>query len=199
MGHNKERSEVKRMGKIRINANVFTYPMPVVLVGAMVKGKPNFMAVGWVSRVNANPPMLAVGISRAHHTPKGIKENGTLSVNIPSADMVDKVDYCGLVSGRTVDKAGIIQIFYGDLKTAPMIEECPIRMECKVLETIELPSINLIIGQIMAAFAEEKGLTDDKPDVQKIDLLVLTMPDNRYWGVGKYAGAAWEAGKSLKA
>jgi flavin reductase (DIM6/NTAB) family NADH-FMN oxidoreductase RutF len=45
------------MGKIRINANVFMYPMPVVLVGATVKGKPNFMAVGWVSRVNANPPM----------------------------------------------------------------------------------------------------------------------------------------------
>ena len=54
------------------------YPMPVVLVGAMIKGKPNFMAVDWVSRVNANPPMLAIGINKAHHTPEGIKENGTL-------------------------------------------------------------------------------------------------------------------------
>ena len=129
----------------------------------------------------------------------GIKENGTFSVNIPSADMVDKVDYCGLVSGRKADKAGLFHVFYGDLKTAPMINECPISMECKVFETIELPSNYLIIGQIMAAFAEERCLTDDKLDVQKIDPLTLTMPDNRYWRVGKYAVAAWEAGKSLKA
>jgi flavin reductase (DIM6/NTAB) family NADH-FMN oxidoreductase RutF len=113
--------------------------------------------------------------------------------------MVDKVDYCGLVSGRKEDKAKLFQVFYGDLKTAPMIDECPICMECKVLETIELPSNYLIICPIMAAFAEEKCLTDDKPDVQKIDPFTLTMPDNRYWKVGEYAGAAWEAGKSLKA
>ena len=113
--------------------------------------------------------------------------------------MVDKVDYCGLVSGRKADKSDLFQVFYGDLKTAPMINECPVSIECKVFETIELPSNYLIIGQIMAAFAENECLTDDKPDVQKIDPLTLTMPDNRYWRVGKYAGAAWEAGKSLKA
>jgi len=56
----------------------------------------------------------------------------------------------------------------------------------------------LIIGQITSAFAEEECLTDNKPDVQKIDPLILTMPDNRYWRVGKYAGAAWEVGKGLK-
>ena len=97
------------MGKIRINANVFMYPMPVVLVGAIVMGKPNFMAVGWISRVNANPPMLAIGINKAHHTSKGIKENETFSVNIPSADMLDRVDHCGLVSG----KRKIRPLFFG--------------------------------------------------------------------------------------
>jgi flavin reductase (DIM6/NTAB) family NADH-FMN oxidoreductase RutF len=187
------------MEKLRIDANVFMYPMPVVLIGATVNGKLNFMAVAWISRVNANPPMLAIGINRAHHTTEGIEENGTFSVNVPRADMVDKVDYCGLVSGKKADKARLFRIFYGDLKTAPMIEECPICLECKVIETIELPTNSLIIGQIMAAFAEKECLTDDKPDVQKIDPLTLTMPDNRYWRMGKYAGAAWEAGKSLKA
>jgi len=58
------------------------------------------------------------------------------------------------------------------------------------LEAIDIPSNYLIIGQVMAAFAEEKCLTDDMPDVQKIDPLVLTMPDNRYWSLGKY-GTAW--------
>ena len=80
-----------------------------------------------------------------------------------------------------------------------MIDECPICIECRVFETIDLPSNYLIIGQIMAAFAEDECLTDDKPDVQKIDPLTVSMPDNRYWRVGKYAGAAWEAGKSWKA
>jgi flavin reductase (DIM6/NTAB) family NADH-FMN oxidoreductase RutF len=139
--------------------------------------------------------MLAVGINRVHHTPEGIKENGTFSVNIPNADMVDEVDYCGLVSGRKADKSGLFQVFYGDLKTAPMINECPICIECKVFDTIELPSNYLIIGQIMGAFADEKCLTDDKPDVEKIDPIVLTMPDNRYWRVGKYAGASWGGGR----
>ena len=155
------------MGKIRINANVFLYPMPVVLVGTMVKGKPNFMAVGWISRVNANPPMLVIGINRNHLTPEGIKENGTFSVNIPRADMVEKVDYCGIVSGRKAEKDGIFQVFYGEQKTAPMIDDCPICMECKVFDTIELPTNYLIIGQITAAFAEEKCLTNNKPDVQR--------------------------------
>jgi flavin reductase (DIM6/NTAB) family NADH-FMN oxidoreductase RutF len=186
------------MGKIKINANIFLYPMPVVLVGAMVKGRPNFMAVGWISRVNANPPMLAIGINKNHLTPEGIKENGTFSVNIPQTDMVEKVDYCGIVSGRKADKAGIFRIFYGDHKTTPMIDECPICMECKVFDTIELPTNYLITGQITSAFAEEECLTDNKPDVQKVDPLTLTMPDNRYWQVGKYAGAAWEAGESWK-
>jgi flavin reductase (DIM6/NTAB) family NADH-FMN oxidoreductase RutF len=100
--------------------------MPIVLVGAMGKGKPNFMAVGWVSRVNANPPMLAVGINRVHHAPEGIKENGNFGMNIPSADMVDKVDYCSLVSRRKADKSGLFRVYYDDLKTTPMINECPI-------------------------------------------------------------------------
>ncbi len=99
--------------------------------------------------------MLSIGINKAHYTPEGIRENGTFSVNIPSANMVEKVDYCGLFSGRKIDKSKLFQIFYGDLKTAPMINECPICMECRVIETIDLPSHFLIIGQIMAAFAEK--------------------------------------------
>jgi flavin reductase (DIM6/NTAB) family NADH-FMN oxidoreductase RutF len=118
------------------------------------EGKPNFMTVGWVSRVNANPPMLAMGINKAHHTPEGIEEDWTFSVYIPSADMIDKVDYCGLISGRKADKAALFQVSYGDMKTVPMISECPISLECKVFEITGLPSNYLIIGQIMAAFAE---------------------------------------------
>ena len=66
--------------------------MPVVPVGAIVQGKPNFMTVGWVSRVNFKPPMIAVSINKAHYTSQGIRETGAFSVNIPGKTMVDSED-----------------------------------------------------------------------------------------------------------
>lgn len=186
------------MEKINIGNNVFVYPMPVTLIGATVREKANFMTVGWITRVNAKPAMLAVSLNKAHYTPTGIREAKTFSVNFPSADMIEKTDYCGLVSGRKTDKSGVFDVFYGELKTAPMIRECPLCIECKLTEICELPTNNLFIGEVAAAYTEEKFLTDGKPDVKKINPLVLTMPDNSYWTVGEYSGKAWSEGKKFK-
>ncbi|MFX1298215.1 MAG: flavin reductase family protein, partial [Promethearchaeota archaeon] len=102
---------------------------PVVLVGANVNGKPNYMTIGYVGGVNTNPAIIMIS-SAHHHTTKGILENGTFSINIPSSDQVIETDYCGVVSGRTIDKSEIFTTFYGELETAPMIKECPITCEC---------------------------------------------------------------------
>ncbi|WP_269848686.1 flavin reductase family protein [Methanosarcina horonobensis] len=126
--------------KIKIDNNVFVYPMPVTLLGANLKGKANFMALGWVSRVNANPPMLGVGVHKSHYTPEGIMENRSFSVNFPHSEMVKKTDYCGLVSGEKVDKSGLFEVFYGELETAPMIKECTLNLECRLIETLEFPT-----------------------------------------------------------
>ena len=186
------------MEKINIGANVFIYPMPVTLVGAMVGGRVNYMAVGWVTRVNAKPPILAVALNKIHYTPEGIKRTGTFSVNFPTANMVEETDYCGLVSGRKNDKSSVFKVFYGELETAPMIEDCPLCLECRLQDIYEFPTNNLFIGEIVAAYTEEGYLTDDKPDIHKMNPLVLTMPDNNYWTVGAHAGKAWGAGKKLK-
>ncbi len=186
------------MSKVNVGTNTSIYPLPVTLVGAVVAGRANFLAVGWVSRVNWTPPLLAVGLNKAHFTPKGIRENQTFSVNFPGADLMEKVDYCGLVSGHKVDKSGLFRVFYGELETAPLIEECPLVMECRLYQIVELPSHDLFIGEIVAAYADEDCLTDGKPDIVKINPLVLTMPDNNYWTVGAHAGRAWGAGKKLK-
>jgi flavin reductase (DIM6/NTAB) family NADH-FMN oxidoreductase RutF len=186
------------MEKLKLDSNVFLYPMPVVLVGAVVQGKPNFMTVGWVSRVNSKPPMIAVSMNKAHHTPKGILENRTFSVNIPERSMVEVTDYCGLVSGRTTDKAELFQLFYGDFKTAPMIVDCPLNMECMLVEAVDLPSNHLFIGEIVGAYCGREFMTDGNPDLRKIDPIVLTMPDNQYWAVGEPLGRAWSVGKGLK-
>ena len=87
------------MDKIPIGQNFFI-PMPVVLVGTQVAGKANFMTVGWCARANANPPMIACGIGNHHYTSEGIDETRTFSVNIPPSALLEKTDYCGLVSGR---------------------------------------------------------------------------------------------------
>jgi flavin reductase (DIM6/NTAB) family NADH-FMN oxidoreductase RutF len=108
------------VNKVRYPANVFIYPMPVTLLGVNVNSIPNFMALGWVSRVNATPPMIGCGVGNHHCTNKGILENKTFSINIPSVGMMEKTDYCGLVSGKTTDKSGLFDIFFtGSLRLRP--------------------------------------------------------------------------------
>ena len=79
--------------------------MPMTVVGATVKGQPNYLAVAWVCRVNASPPMMGVALGKGHHTNKGIREHKEFSVNVPGADLIKAVDYVGLVSGEKVDKS----------------------------------------------------------------------------------------------
>jgi len=186
------------MGKVNIGTNALLYPMPVTLIGANVGGRPNFMAVAWTSRINFKPPILAVALNKMHYTPEGIRENNSFSINIPSADMYEITDYCGIVSGRKADKSNIFDIFYGESKTAPMIKECPLSIECKLIDIYEMPTNCLYIGEVIATYTEDKYLTNGKPDIEKMNPIVLTMTDNRYWGVGKYLGKAWSDGKKLK-
>jgi len=184
--------------KIDLGPNAYVYPMPVVLVGAMVDGRPNFMTVAWVNRVNSQPPIWAVGLGKRHYTPVGIIANKTFSINFPSADMVAKTDFCGIVSGKRIDKSSVFDVFHGSLRNAPMIRECPLCVELEVVEIIDLPTNNLVLGEVKATYTEERYLSDGKPDIKKMNPLILTMPDNAYWTVGEYAGKAWGEGYKLK-
>lgn len=186
------------MIKVSVAPGLFNTPMPVSLVGAQVDGKPNFMTVAWLTRVNFDPPMLAVAIGTGHHTPRGIKENRTFSVCLPGPALLEKTDYCGIVSGVRVDKTRLFEVFYGDLETAPLIAECPLCVECALSRVVDLPSNQLFIGDVAAVHADPAVLTDGKPDPAKLLPLILTMPDNRYWKLGEVVGQAWHAGKALK-
>jgi flavin reductase (DIM6/NTAB) family NADH-FMN oxidoreductase RutF len=185
------------MGKIEIGKSRVVYPMPCSLVGANVAGKPNYLTVAWFSMVNPEPPYIGVAMNKAHYTNSGIKENGTFSVNIPSAQMAEVTDYCGIVSGRKADKAGVFETFYGKLETAPMIRECPFSVECRLVQAVQLPAEELFIGEIIAAYCEESCLTDGAPDMKKINPFVLSMPDRKYLALGQEIGPAWQMGKKL--
>lgn len=185
------------MEKEKIGNNFFI-PMPVVLVGAQVDGRANFMTVGWCSRVNAAPPMIACAIGNSHFTPKGIAETKTFSVNIPPRSLVEKTDYCGIVSGAKTDKSEVFEIFYGGLETAPMISECPVTIECSLVRTVPLQTNSIYIGEIAGVYADGRVIKNGKADFTEIDPVFLTMPDNNYWSLGDHAGDAWKAGRKLK-
>ena len=181
--------------KITLDSRNVLYPMLTTLVGATVNGRPNFLAIAHVGIMDFHT--VSVSINRTHHTTPGIKENKTFSVNIPSADMVRETDYCGLVSGREVNKAELFTVFYGSLKTAPMIEECPINMECRLARTVEFPKHDVFMGEIVATYCSEECLTEGALNISKLQPLLFTMSDKGYWKLGERLATAWSAGKKL--
>jgi flavin reductase (DIM6/NTAB) family NADH-FMN oxidoreductase RutF len=185
--------------KTKLGSKPLLFPHPVALVGADVDGKPNYMTIAFIGVVNMNPGMIAFGGNRKHHTNRGILANKTFSVNIPSEAMLEAADYVGLNSGEKTDKSGLFEAFYGVLKNAPMITECPISMECKLLQTLDLGGLDTIfIGEIVETYADESVLTAGNPDIAKVKPFVFSMSDNRYHAVGRPLGKAWSIGKDYK-
>jgi len=149
------------MGKVKTGAYNPIPVVPIALVGANVNEKPNYMAVGFVNGVNIKPPIVYVSLNKKHHTPKGIIENNTFSINIPSTNYVVETDYCGLVSGKSVDKSGIFTTFYGELETAPMIEEFPIICECRYTgQKLEFAMDIVYFGEATSTFGVRCSIFD---------------------------------------
>jgi flavin reductase (DIM6/NTAB) family NADH-FMN oxidoreductase RutF len=182
--------------KVELGAKNCLYPLPTILVGANVNGKPNYIVIAHVGI--ADPGAITLGMNKVHYTNAGIKENGTFSVNIPSVDMVKMTDYCGLVSGRHVDKSGLFQPFYGQLGTAPMIEECAINMECRLVQTVDFPKHDVFIGEVVATYCDEEHLVEGVVDFAKVSPILFVMNDRSYWKLGPRLGKAWDIGKELK-
>jgi flavin reductase (DIM6/NTAB) family NADH-FMN oxidoreductase RutF len=171
------------------------YPMLVILVGALVDGKPNYATIAHVGIIDFTH--LSVSMGKSHYTNAGIKANRTFSVNLPSQAMVKETDHCGLVSGKKEDKSGIFKTFFGSLETAPMIEECPLNMECKLIQTIDMERHDVFIGEIVQTYFDENCLDSGKPDFEKI-APVLFSPAAHYFRLGERFASAWSVGKELK-
>jgi flavin reductase (DIM6/NTAB) family NADH-FMN oxidoreductase RutF len=99
--------------------------------------------------------MIGVALGKIHHTNAGIHENKAFSVNIPGRDLMEKTDYCGIITGKTTDKTKLFEVFYGEFANAPMIRECPLCFECRLVQAVDLPSNTLFIGEIASAYTEE--------------------------------------------
>jgi flavin reductase (DIM6/NTAB) family NADH-FMN oxidoreductase RutF len=182
--------------KIELGAKNCLYPLPTVLVGALVDGKPNYLTIAHVGIME--PDAVSLGMNKQHYTNQGIKTNKTFSINIPSTKLVKETDYCGLVSGKDKNKADLFKTFYGKLKTAPMIEQCSINMECELIKTVDFPNHDIFIGKIVATHCNEAVLTNGVVDFEKVQPILFVMNDQSYWSLGKKLAKAWDVGKELK-
>ena len=186
------------MEKVQADFNTLRYPLPITLVGAIVEGKPNFLTIGYFAILSHLPPIVSITLYKNHYTVKGIKENGAFSVNIPSADMVEIADYCGIASGRKVDKSNLFKSFYGLLNTVPMIEECPLNIECKLFQTIETGNNLIFLGEVASVYANEEVLSEGAPDIRAINPLVLFGSVYHSWEFGPEIAGAYRIGKKFK-
>ena len=189
------------MAKVILGPRTLIYPMPSLLVGAQVDGKPNFMAVAWGGIAGSTPPMISVAIQPHRYTYQGIRQNMTFSVNVPSTDLVKETDYCGIATGAKVDKTRVcdFKVFYGRIETAPLIEQCPVNLECSVVHILNLGSHSLVVGRIDETHISEDCLTDGKPDVTKIKpFSYVTSPQQQYQALGDVIARAFHVGLELR-
>lgn len=181
--------------KVNLGAKNCLYPMPATLVGANVNGRATFITMAHVGM--ADPAAIFLSMNKRHYTNDGIKENGTFSVNIPSIEMVKVTDYCGLVSGREVDKAALFETFYGKLGTAPMIKECIINMECRLLQTVDFRRHDIFLGEVVETYCDERCLKDSIVDFSQVHPILFVMNDRSYWKLGEQFAKAWSIGKEF--
>ena len=160
-------------------------PLPVVLVGAMVNDRPNYLVIGYISPFNFGRHIF-FSLYKKRYTRIGIEKNKTFSVNIPSEDLLTETNICGSKSGRDVDKSSLFDTFYGELETAPMIQQCPINMECEVSEILDYDPNEGIIGRVVKSYADPRSLTDGKLDWRKVHPIIWTTGgDFNYYRLGE--------------
>ncbi len=184
------------MEKVALGPMPYMSVMPTLLVGAMVKGKPNYMTAAWATVACMAPPMVCVAINKGRFTAIGIEENRTFSLNVPSVHQVVETDHCGLVSGSNEDKSTVFHSFYGKLKTAPLAQECPVNIECRVYRSVDCGSHMLYIGEVVEIHADESCVTDGKLNNERIRPIIYAQ--YAYYDVGSQIDKAFFAGKRYK-
>lgn len=176
------------------------YPSLTTIVGVMVDGRPNFSAIAHVGIMNHGAPQyLSVGINKAHHSGAGIKEHGEFSICVPGEGLMVETDYVGLVSGRNTDKSGVFELFWGGLKHAPLIAQCPVCMEMKLDRVLDFERHEVFVGEIVATHVDEAALdAEGKVDIGKVKPLLFDMASTSYWSLGRALGQCWSVGKDMK-
>lgn len=170
-------------------------PFPAMIVGTMRNEKPTYTTVG-AGGCACLAPVLCVSLKNTHYITEGIQQSGYFSVNIPSTALMKEMDYCGMASGKNVDKSGLFTHFFDAAGQAPMIEACPLNFLCKVCDSKEIQGFTMFFGDIVAAYASEDCVTQGKPDPIKIDPII--MMGFNYCNLESVIGQPFTEGKKLE-
>ena len=181
------------MSKIHVAPDTLLNPMPVVVVSCQApKGKPNLITLAWVGIASSKPPSISIAVRPSRYSFDILYEAKEFVVNVPSANQVEAVDICGVVSGRDGDKfaaAGLTPAPCDIVKT-PMIAEFPINLECKVTNILDLGAHHLFIGEVVAAHIDEKVQSDGKKvDTDLSSPIVYCYGSHEYRTLGKVVGS----------
>jgi len=163
-------------------------PCPVVLLSVTGAEKPNIITLSWAANVCSKPPTIAVGIRPNRYSHKMVQDAGDFVLNIPSAEQIEATVFSGTKSGREFDK--FAECGFTAAKASkvisPMIEECPINIECKTTQIVGLGSHDLFIAEVVAVHIDESVLgKKGRLDPSKAHLFSYLPLIGKYWTLGE--------------
>ena len=172
--------------KKNLGATLALYPCPIVVVGAMVDGKPNWTLVAHAGIVAHSHLMLSM--VQAHYSNKGIRENKLVSVNVVDASWLKEADRMGTVSGNNEDKSAVFSWTMGE-NGAPLIDAAKVSIECEVDGNYELEGFDNFICKILATYADEDILNEKgKLDYHTFKPVLFEFPTYEYFVTGEKVG-----------
>lgn len=139
------------------------YPLPVVMVSVADKeGKQNIITIAWTGTICSDPPMVSISVRPERYSYHMIKETGEFVINLTTKELAFATDYCGVKSGRDVDKFAAMQLtpVRGEKVKAPLIAESPVNLECKVTEVKHLGTHDMFMAEVVCVHADEKYMDE---------------------------------------
>lgn len=139
------------------------YPLPVVMISVADKaGKANIITVAWASTVCTNPPMVSISVRPERYSYDILKETGEFVINLTTKDLAFATDYCGVKSGRDVDKFKEMHLtpLAGEKVKAPLIKESPVNLECRVTQVLPLGSHDMFLAEVVAVHADKRFMDE---------------------------------------
>jgi len=175
------------MTKVSFKGSTMLNPVPAVLITSKnAEGKINVFTVGWIGTACTKPPMITVAIRPERLSYDYIKESKEFVVNLPSKDLVKEVDFCGVRSGRQVDKIKEMKLTLEESSTieTPSIKQCPVAIECKLKDIIPLGSHDLFLAEVVGLQIEE-DLIDDKGKIHLENADLISYSHGEYFPLQK--------------
>lgn len=179
------------MAKQKWKPGNMLYPLPVVMVSVCGNnGESNIITIAWAGTVCTNPPMVSISVRPERYSYGMLRETGEFVINLTTKELAFAADYCGVKSGRDVDKFHKMKLtpIPADEVKAPMIKESPVNIECRVTEVIELGSHHMFLAQVLAVHADEKYM-DEKQKFHLADSNPIVYSHGTYFDLGEELGS----------